>query len=70
MLGVFLLPTFTCLGHECRDLLSPYDGMHVCTDKTSVYTIYSHPKKILGNGVRIHVISKGKIPSTGGPEEG
>ena len=22
MLGVFLLPAFTCLGHECQDLLS------------------------------------------------
>ena len=32
MLGVFLLLAFTCLGHECQDLLSPYDGMHVCTD--------------------------------------
>ena len=38
MLGVFLLPAFTHLGHECQDLLSPCDGMHVCTDKTSVYT--------------------------------
>ena len=31
-LGVFLLPAFTCRGHECQDLLSLYDGMHVCTD--------------------------------------
>ena len=31
-LGVFLLPVFTRLGHVCQDLLSPYDGMHVCTD--------------------------------------
>ena len=30
----------------------------------------SHPKKFLGNGVRTHVNSKGKIPSTGGSEEG
>ena len=27
-LGVFLLPAFTRLGHECQDLLSPCDGMH------------------------------------------
>ena len=27
---------FTHLGHECRDLLSPCDGMHLCTDYTSV----------------------------------
>ena len=27
--------------------------------------LYSHPKEFWGNGVRIHVNSKGKIPSTG-----
>ena len=32
MLGVFLLPAFNCLGHDCEDLLSPWDGMPVCTD--------------------------------------
>ena len=32
MLGVFLLPAFTCLGHERQDLLSPCDEVHVCTD--------------------------------------
>ena len=32
VLGVFLLPAFTRLGHERQDLLSPCDGMHVCTD--------------------------------------
>ena len=32
MLGVFLLPAFTRQGHEYQDLLSPCDGMHVCTD--------------------------------------
>ena len=30
----------------------------------------SHPKEYLGNGVRTKVNSDGKIPSTGGPEEG
>ena len=30
MLGVFLLSAFIRLGHECKDLLSPCDGMHVC----------------------------------------
>ena len=29
MLGVFLLPEFTCLGHECPDPWSPCDGMYV-----------------------------------------
>ena len=32
LLGVFLLPAFTHLGHECQSLLSPCNGMHVCTD--------------------------------------
>ena len=32
MLDVFLLLAFTCLGHECQDLLSPCDGIHVFTD--------------------------------------
>ena len=31
MLGVFLLPEFTRLAYECQDLLSPCDGMYVCT---------------------------------------
>ena len=40
MLGVFLLPAFTPLRHECQeDLLSLYRGMHECTDFTSVYTL-------------------------------
>ena len=30
MLGVFLLPAFTHLGHECQDLWSMCDGMHAC----------------------------------------
>ena len=41
MLGVFLLPAFTCLGHECQDLWSPCDGTHGCTD----LGLYSHPKE-------------------------
>ena len=39
LLGVFLLPAFTRHRHECQNLLSPCDGMHVCTDWTSVYTL-------------------------------
>ena len=31
MLCEFLLPAFTCLGHECQDLWSPPHGMQVCT---------------------------------------
>ena len=66
MLGVFLLPAFTRLGHERPDLLSPGNGIHVCTD----LGLYSHQKEFLGNGFRNHVSSKGKIRSTGGSEEG
>ena len=33
------------------------------------FSLYSHPKEFWGNGIRNHVISKGKIPSTGGAEE-
>ena len=63
VLGVFLLPAFTRLGHERQDLLSPCDEMHVCTDYTSAYTLIQ--KSFWGNGVWTHVISKGKILSTG-----
>ena len=31
-LGVFLLPAFTRLGHECQDLLSPREGMRASTE--------------------------------------
>ena len=30
--GCVLLLAFTHVGHECLDLLSPGNGMHVCTD--------------------------------------
>ena len=33
-------------------------------------SLYAHPKEFVGNGVKTHVNSKGKIPSTGGSEEG
>ena len=47
----------------------------ICSDKFTCYRteievvdyalgLYSHPKEFLGNGVRTHVNSKGKIPST------
>ena len=42
MLGVFLLPAFNCLGHECQGLLSPWDGTHVCRLDLG---LYSHPKE-------------------------
>ena len=39
MLGVFLLQAFTRLGHERQDLLSPCNGMHMCTDYTSIHIV-------------------------------
>ena len=42
MLGEFLLPAFTRLGHECQDLLSLCDGMHVHRLDLG---LYSHPKE-------------------------
>ena len=62
MVGVFLLPVFSQLGYDRRDLCSPSNGMHVCTDETSVYTLIR--KSFGGNGVRTHVNSKGKNPVT------
>ena len=42
MLEVLLLLHFIRLGHECQDLLSPYDEMHVCRLDLG---LYSHPKE-------------------------
>ena len=62
MLGVFSLPAFTRRRHECQDLLSSSDGMRA---HRLGLGLYSHPKEFWGNGVRTHVNSKGKNPSTG-----
>ena len=43
MLGVFMLSAFTRLGHECQDLLSPCDGMHVYRLDLGLY-----PKSLWG----------------------
>ena len=62
--GVFFSPAFTRLGHECQDLWSPWDGMHVCTDYTSVYTLI---RKSFGGMGSLPMLTPGekKIPSTG-----
>ena len=52
MLGVFLLPAFTRLGHECQALLSTCDGMHVCTDKTSVHTLIGKSFRVWSQNTR------------------
>ena len=31
--------------------------------------LYSHPEEFLGNGIRNHANTKGKMPFTGGSEE-
>ena len=66
MLGVLFLPAFSPLGHEIQNRVSPCDGMHECTD----LGLYSRPKEFLRNAARTHVNSMGKIPSTGGSEDG
>ena len=53
---VFLLMAFASVGHECRDLLSPYDGMHVFTEKSSVYFLIQRA----GSKIRSYVNSKEK----------
>ena len=42
MLDVFLLPAFTCLGHECQDLLTLCDGWNACVHRLDL-GLYSHP---------------------------
>ena len=42
---------------------------NACTHRLNL-DLYYHLKEFTGNGVRTHVNSKGKIPSTGGSEEG
>ena len=67
ILGVFLSPAFTCLGHECRDLFDsvPWNAYMCRLD----LGLYSHLKEFLVNGVGNHVNSKGKMPSTWGSDE-
>ena len=43
MLGVFLLPVFTRLGHERQDLFSPCDE-NACVHRLDL-GLYSHPKE-------------------------
>ena len=45
MLDVFLLLALIPEGHEYQDLQSECDGMHVCTDKTSVYILIRKSKE-------------------------
>ena len=64
MLGVYLLPPFIRLGHECQESVQ----WNACVHRLDL-SFYPHPKEFLGNGVGTHVNSKGNIPSTGDSEE-
>ena len=76
MLGVFL--AFTRLGHECQDFFSLCYGVHVCIDKTSVYTImkdktsvYTIMKECLGNGSQNPMLTpreKSPLPEKKSPQ--
>ena len=45
--GCVLLLAFTCVGHKCQDLLSPCDGMHMCTGFADVSQVsHSHDDKL------------------------
>ena len=66
MLGVFW--AFTRLGHECQDFFSLCNGVHVCIDKTSVYTIM---KECLGNGSQNPMLTpreKSPLPEKKSPQ--
>ena len=49
VLGVFLLPAFTRLGHEHQDLLSPWrwNRWNACVHRLDL-GLYSHPKEFWG----------------------
>ena len=64
MLGVFLLPAFTRLGHDVRTF--EVCAMESMCAQTRPWFILSSKRVFLGNGVRTYVHFKGKIPSTGG----
>ena len=61
MLGVFLIPAFTHLGHESV-------WWNACVHRLD-FSLYSHLKEFGGNGVKNNVNSKGKIPSTEGSDK-
>ena len=64
MLGVILLPAFICLGHECQDLLSLCDGMHV--HRLDLGILYSHPKSFWRMESKSMLTPREKSPLRGG----
>ena len=69
MLGVFLLLAFTCLGHECQDLLGPRDEMHVYTDYISVYTLIRKRVWEMESEPMLTPREKSPLPEKFSPEE-
>ena len=67
VLGVFLLPAFTRLENECQDLFESL-RWNACVHILDLRFILSS-ERVIGNGVRTRVDSKGKAPSTGSSEE-
>ena len=65
MLGVFFVAGI-CLGQTGSSESMQWNA---CVHRLHL-GFYSHPKEFLGNGVRTHFTSMGKIPSTGGSEQG
>ena len=66
MLGVFLFPSFTC--HDMNVRIFWVIAMeYMCAETRPCFILSS--ERVLENGVRTHVNSKGKIPSTGGSQE-
>ena len=60
MLGVFLLPEFTYLGHL---MSGSYDSMqwNACVHRLDL-SLYSHPKEFWGNGLDLVLTPRGKSP--------
>ena len=70
MLGVLFWLALTRLGHKSY-MSGSFESVwwNACVHRLD-YCLHFHSKEFLGNGVRAHTNSMGKIPSTGGSEEG
>ena len=59
--------------HSCRSrtwMSGSFESVrwNACVHRLDL-SLYSHPKEFLGNGVKTHVSSKGRIAATRGSEE-
>ena len=62
MLGVFLLPAFTHLGHKRQDFFSPCDGMQVLGVRRLNFHLYSHLKEFYGMESESMLREKSPLP--------